>query len=54
VWTPGIKKPDVECNNKCSGNKEQFCGGKGRISVYRNFNYDTNHDTGNEFNELLA
>jgi hypothetical protein len=40
VWTPRIKKPETECDNRCSGHIHQFCGGKGRISIYRNFNYD--------------
>ncbi|XP_053397619.1 xylosyltransferase oxt-like [Mercenaria mercenaria] len=34
-------KPDSECNTKCAGNVEEYCGGAWRISVYDNMGTTT-------------
>ncbi|XP_062608867.1 uncharacterized protein LOC134270643 [Saccostrea cucullata] len=38
-----IPKPERECNMKCSGNKNQMCGGHYRMNIYRNLNYNQEH-----------
>ncbi|XP_062575214.1 sialate:O-sulfotransferase 2-like [Saccostrea cucullata] len=40
-FTSFIKKPERECNIKCSGNESQSCGGADRINIYSNLNYET-------------
>ncbi|XP_062586874.1 kremen protein 2-like [Saccostrea cucullata] len=40
-FTSFIKKPECECNVKCSGNKTQTCGDFYRINIYSNANYET-------------
>ncbi|XP_062598585.1 uncharacterized protein LOC134260014 [Saccostrea cucullata] len=34
-FTTNVRKPEVECNMKCSGNDRQICGGGWRINIYR-------------------
>ncbi|XP_061186929.1 uncharacterized protein LOC133195065 [Saccostrea echinata] len=37
--TTNIPRSEKECNMKCSGNKQQICGGIYRMNIYRNPNY---------------
>ncbi|XP_062610626.1 uncharacterized protein LOC134272411 [Saccostrea cucullata] len=40
VIRQNVRKAEKECNARCSGNDNQFCGGNSRISVYKNANYE--------------